>query len=212
MPQALSGQEGLSWIHCDVREAADVEAAIAYAARGPIDALVYSVGIQQYGTAVECTPEEWDTVQAVNVRGAFLAGHFAVPHMPKGSAIVHVSSVQGVACQQNVAAYAASKGALNALTRAMALDHAPAGIRVNAVLPGTVDTPMVRSSAELFRADRSTDAIVADWGRMHPLGRVADAVEAARVIAFLLSSEASFITGAMVSVDGGLLAQLSVKL
>jgi NAD(P)-dependent dehydrogenase (short-subunit alcohol dehydrogenase family) len=211
-PDVLREQDRLSWVRCDVREPREVAAAIAKATiAGPIDAVVYSAGIQRYGTVVDCTLEEWDMVQAVNARGAFLAAHFAVPHMPRGSAIVHVSSVQGTACQQGVAAYAASKGALDALTRAMALDHAGAGIRVNAVLPGTVDTPMVRSSAELFRGDKTTDAVVAEWGRLHPLGRVAKPVEVARVIAFLLSVEASFITGAMITVDGGLLAQLSVR-
>jgi NAD(P)-dependent dehydrogenase (short-subunit alcohol dehydrogenase family) len=212
-PDALREQERLSWIHCDVCEPSEVSSAIAKAMdAGPIDAMVYTAGIQRYGTVIDCTPEEWDTVQAVNVRGAFLAGHFAVPHMRRGGSIVHVSSVQGLACQQKVAAYAASKGALDALTRAMALDHAEAGIRVNAVLPGTVDTPMVRSAAEMFRGSKTTDAVVADWGRLHPLGRVAEPVEVARAIAFLLSAEASFITGAMLTVDGGLLAQLSVKL
>jgi NAD(P)-dependent dehydrogenase (short-subunit alcohol dehydrogenase family) len=212
-PPALAELHGLTWTHCDVREPRDVEAAIAHATiTGLIDAMVYSAGIQRYGTVVDCTPEEWDTVHAVNVRGAFLAAHFAIPHMPKGASIVHVSSVQGTACQQGVAAYAASKGALDTLTKAMALDHAAAGIRVNAVLPGTVDTPMVRSSAELFRGEKTADAVVAEWGRLHPLGRVAQPVEVARVIAFLLSAEASFVTGALISVDGGLLAQLSVRL
>jgi NAD(P)-dependent dehydrogenase (short-subunit alcohol dehydrogenase family) len=158
--------------------------------------MVYSAGIQRYGTVVDCTPEEWDTVHAVNVRGAFLAAHFAIPHMPKGASIVHVSSVQGTACQQGVAAYAASKGALDTLTKAMALDHAA----------------MVRSSAELFRGEKTADAVVTEWGRLHPLGRVAQPIEVARVIAFLLSAEASFVTGALISVDGGLLAQLSVRL
>jgi NAD(P)-dependent dehydrogenase (short-subunit alcohol dehydrogenase family) len=119
----------------------------------PIDWLVYSAGIQRYGSVVETSEKVWDEVQSVNVRGAFLACHFAIPQMRAGGAIVLVSSVQGVAVQQGVAAYAASKGALNTLTHSMALDHAAAGIRVNAVLPGTVDTPMVRASAEKFRVD-----------------------------------------------------------
>lgn len=212
-PPVLAGQPGLEWIHCDVREPCEVDAVITEAATtGPIDAMIYSAGIQRYGTVVDCKPEEWDAVHAINVRGAFLAAHFAVPHMPRGGSIVHVSSVQSIACQQGVAAYAASKGALNMLTKAMALDHAAAGIRVNAVLPGTVDTPMVRSSAELFRGEKTADAVVTEWGSVHPLGRVAEPLEVARVIVFLLSAEASFVTGAMISVDGGLLAQLSVKL
>ncbi|HEX4156139.1 MAG TPA: SDR family oxidoreductase [Acidobacteriaceae bacterium] len=212
-PPHLQDVCGPSWVHCDVSNAAEVELAIKSITReAPIDWLVYSAGIQRYGSAVECTVEEWDLVQTINARGAFLAAHFTLPHMRSGGAIVNVSSVQAVACQYGVAAYAASKGTLDALTRALALDHASAGIRVNAVLPGTVDTPMVRSSAELFRGDKTTEAVVSEWGRLHPLGRVAQPLEVAQAIAFLLSDQASFITGATLAVDGGLLAQLSVRL
>jgi NAD(P)-dependent dehydrogenase (short-subunit alcohol dehydrogenase family) len=212
-PESFHTSPQLSWVHCDVASPSDVAAAVDLAARSaPIDWLVYSAGIQRYGTAVECTIEEWDLVQSVNARGAFLAAHFALPHMQRGSAIVNISSVQAISCQQNVTAYAASKGTLDSLTRALALDHALAGIRVNAVLPGTVDTPMVRSSAELFRGDKTSATLVAEWGRLHPLGRVAQPIEVAQAIAFLLSDEASFITGTTLAVDGGLLAQLSVRL
>jgi NAD(P)-dependent dehydrogenase (short-subunit alcohol dehydrogenase family) len=204
---------GIPWIDTDVTSPEAVAAAIAHAtADGPLDWLVYSAGIQRYGTVVETTLAEWDLVQAVNVRGAYLAAHYAIPHMPPGSAIVHVSSVQSLSCQMGVAAYVASKGTTDALTRAMALDHAAANIRVNAVLPGTVDTPMVRASANLLRGDKTTDQLVAEWGRMHPLLRVAKPREIAQAIAFLLSDEASFITGVSLPVDGGLLTQLSVKL
>jgi NAD(P)-dependent dehydrogenase (short-subunit alcohol dehydrogenase family) len=177
-----------------------------------LDWLVYSAGIQRYGTADEVSIEQWDLVQSVNARGAFVAAHFVVPKMTRGGAIVHVSSVQGVACQTSVPAYAASKGTLDTLTKAMAIDFAARGIRVNAVLPGTVDTPMVRAAAEMFSEGRSSDAVVARWGGTHPLGRVAQPREIAQAIAFLLSEEASFVTGALLPVDGGLLAQLAVKL
>jgi NAD(P)-dependent dehydrogenase (short-subunit alcohol dehydrogenase family) len=132
--------------------------------------------------------------------------------MRNGGAIVLVSSVQALACQTGVAAYAASKGTLEALTRAMAVDHAKDNIRVNAVLPGTVDTPMVRSSAEMFRGNGSPERVLEQWGDSYPIARIAKPCEVATVISFLLSDEASFITGASYRVDGGLMAQLPVRL
>jgi NAD(P)-dependent dehydrogenase (short-subunit alcohol dehydrogenase family) len=201
------------WISCDVRNPDEVTDAVAQAASTKeLHWLVYSAGIQRYGSVVQTTVEEYDLVQAVNARGAFLAARAAIPHMRHGGAIVNVSSVQGTACQQDVAAYAASKGSMDALTRAMAIDHASENIRVNAVLPGTVDTPMVRASAETMRGSSTVDEVVERWGQFHPLKRVAQPVEIAQVIAFLLSDEASFITGASFTVDGGLLAQLSVRI
>ncbi len=163
---------------------------------------------------VDTSEEVWERTFAVNLKGAYLAAKHAIPRMALrgGGAIVNVSSVQGLACQTGVAAYAASKGALNALTRAMALDHASDGIRVNAVCPGSVDTPMLRHSAELFKGAASAEATLADWGRMHPLGRIASAAEVAEVILFLLGERASFMTGALVQVDGGLLAGIGVRL
>jgi NAD(P)-dependent dehydrogenase (short-subunit alcohol dehydrogenase family) len=179
-----------------------------------LDYLVYSAGIQTYGTVVDTPEEVFERTLAVNLKGAYLVAKHAIPRMIErgGGAIVNVSSVQGLACQSNVAAYAASKGALNALTRAMALDHARERIRVNAVCPGSVDTPMLRHSAELFKGAAPLEATLADWGRMHPLGRIASSAEVAEVIVFLLSERASFMTGAEVRVDGGLLAGIGVRL
>jgi NAD(P)-dependent dehydrogenase (short-subunit alcohol dehydrogenase family) len=122
--------------------------------------------------------------------------------------VLVVSSVQAIASQTGVAAYTASKGAINALTRAMALDHAEENIRVNAVCPGSVDTPMLRWAADLFKGENTVE----DWGRMHPLGRVARPEEVAEVICFLAGPKASFVTGAEYMVDGGLLAALGVRL
>jgi NAD(P)-dependent dehydrogenase (short-subunit alcohol dehydrogenase family) len=120
--------------------------------------------------------------------------------------------VQGRGAQRSVVAYAASKGGSLALTRAMAVDHAAEGIRVNAVLPGSVDTPMLRWAADRFRGERTADDLVREWGRSHPIGRVATPAEVAEVIAFLASDRASFVTGAEYVVDGGLLAGLAVTL
>lgn len=205
--------EPVQCIACDVRDPDQVSEAVQKAVgRMPLDWLVYSAGIQHYGSVVSTPIEEYDLVQQINARGAFLACRAAIPQMRRGGAIVLVSSVQALACQQDVAAYAASKGTLEALTRAMAVDHAKDNIRVNAVLPGTVDTPMVRSSAERFGGARGIEQTLQRWGDSHPMGRVASASEIANVIAFLLSDEASFMTGGSYRVDGGLLAQLAVRL
>jgi len=212
-PPSDSSGDIPEWVRCDVRNPNEVETTVKHiAGTEGLHWLVYSAGIQRYGTVVETLVEEYDLVQSINARGAFLAAKFAIPHMRNGGAIVNVSSVQGSACQNGVAAYAASKGAMDALTRAMALDHAAQNIRINAVLPGTIDTQMVRASAEMVRGSGTTEDVLQDWGRLHPLGRVGQPEEVAKVIAFLLSDEASFATGGTYRVDGGLLAQLSVRL
>jgi NAD(P)-dependent dehydrogenase (short-subunit alcohol dehydrogenase family) len=181
---------------------------------GGVDILVNSAGIQRYGTVVETDEAAWDEVLDVNLKGIYLASKHAIPEMRRrgGGAIVNLSSVQAFASQQGVAAYTASKGGINALTRAMALDHAEDNIRVNAVCPASVDTPMLRWSADLFKGDKSIEETVEDWGRMHPVGRVARPEEVAEVIVFLASPRASFVTGGDYKVDGGLLAALGVAL
>ncbi|MEU4605370.1 SDR family oxidoreductase [Kribbella sp. NPDC023972] len=177
-----------------------------------VDALVCAAGIQRYGTVVDTPASVYDEVMAVNVGGVFFACQAFVPLIPRGGSVVVVASVQAYAAQKSVAAYAMGKGALLSLVRAMAVDHAPDGIRVNAVCPGSVDTPMLRTSAAQFGAGRPTDEVVAEWGRSHPLGRVATPGEVAEVIHFLASPAAAFVTGADVKVDGGLTAGLAVVL
>jgi NAD(P)-dependent dehydrogenase (short-subunit alcohol dehydrogenase family) len=181
---------------------------------GGVDVLVNSVGIQRYGSVVETEEEVWDEVLGVNLKGIYLASRYAIPKMRErgGGAIVNLSSVQAFASQKGVAAYTASKGAINALTRAMALDHAEENIRVNAVCPASVDTPMLRWSADLFKGEKSIEETVKEWGKMHPVGRVARPEEVAEVIAFLASERASFVTGGEYKVDGGMLAALGVTL
>ncbi|MFG1617331.1 SDR family NAD(P)-dependent oxidoreductase [Nonomuraea wenchangensis] len=176
---------------------------------GGLDVVVTCAGVQRYGT-VEDTPEEvWDEVLDINLKGVYLTCKAAVPRLRErgGGSIVLMSSVQAFSSQAQVAAYTASKAAINGLTRAMALDHAADGIRVNVVCPGSVDTPMLRWAADLWRGELSQEEQVRQWGRAHPLGRVGRAEEVAELVAFLAGPRSSFITGAEHRVDGGLLAQ-----
>jgi NAD(P)-dependent dehydrogenase (short-subunit alcohol dehydrogenase family) len=202
----------------DVRDAGSVADAVQAAvdAFGALDTLVTCAGIQAYGTAADTDEQTWDEVFAVNVKGVFLAARAALPHLRRSTrgAIVIVSSVQALATQAGVAAYSASKGALNALARSMAIDEAAYGVRVNAVCPGSVDTPMLRRSATLFSdgSEAGMRQTMHGWGRSHPLGRVAQASEVAEVVSFLASPRSSFVTGEDVRVDGGLLAGLAVSL
>ncbi|HLV97342.1 MAG TPA: glucose 1-dehydrogenase [Ktedonobacterales bacterium] len=210
--------EGLTVSGCvaDVMSSTQVEALIEFAVAtyGGLDILVNSAGIQRYGTVVDTPEELWDEVLNTNLKGVYLTAKYAVPQMRKrgGGAIVNVSSVQAFASQKMVAAYTASKGGINALTRAMALDHAAEHIRVNVVCPASIDTPMLRWAADRFREDMTNDQRVHAWGTMHPLGRVGTAEEVAELIAFLASSRAAFITGAEYKIDGGMLAALGVAL
>jgi NAD(P)-dependent dehydrogenase (short-subunit alcohol dehydrogenase family) len=180
--------------------------------RGGVGALVNSAGIQRYGTVETTSWQTWDEVFAVNVRSMFLLAKHAVPLMRRngGGVIVNVSSGQAVASQRNVVAYTASKGAISAMTRAMAVDHAAEGIRVNTIVPGSVDTPMLRASARAIAPD-DTDRVIGEWGSEHPIGRVGQPAEIADACVFLASPLASYVTGAELRVDGGLLAGVALR-
>lgn len=186
-----------------------VEAAVQEAAEafGGINAVVANAGIQRYGTALTTSDDEWEEVIHVNLKGAWNVARATLPFMQAagGGAVVNVSSVQALATQPHVMAYTVSKHGLIGLTRSMAIDFAPQKIRVNAVCPGSVDTPMLRWAASL---DPDPQSVIDTCNRMHPLGRIAAPREIAEVIAFLLHDSSSFVTGAVWTVDGGLLAQL----
>ena len=191
---------------CDVASAASLESAIqaVVVRHGALHVLVHSAGIQRYGNVVSTTMEAWRETFAVHVDGCFHAARFALPHIVAagGGSIVIVGSVQCVTSVAGSAAYVAAKHALAGLTRSIALDFAKSNVRANCVMPGAVDTPMLRWSAGLA-AD--PEEVLAGCARAHPLGRIAQPIEIARPIAFLASDWASFITGAMLAVDGGML-------
>lgn len=200
----------------DVRNGADMEraAAEAVARHGGIDILACCAGIQRYGTVVDTPENVWDDVLDINLKGIFLASKYAIPEMRKrgGGAIVAISSVQSYASQAGVAAYTASKGAINALVRAMSLDHAAENITVNTVCPASIDTPMLRWAADLYKGEMSQDDMIAQWGKGHPIGRVGKPEEVAELVAFLASDKARFITGADFKIDGGTMAKLGIVL
>lgn len=181
---------------------------------GHISYLVNSAGIQTYGRAEDTSEELWDKTLGVNVKAMYLTAKYAIPFMRKagGGSIVNISSVQALSNQTNVLAYATSKGAVNALTRSIAVDYAPEQIRCNAVLPGCVDTPMIRATAESFAGERSADEFLHEWGLTHPIGRMATIHEIGELVGFLCSEKSSFITGASYVIDGAMTAQLPNKL
>ena len=213
--RAAGGTATGSWGPID-DPATSVEAVdAALRAYGRLDHLVTAAGIQRYGDAVSTSVETWDEVFGVNVRGVFLAAHAALPHIrERGGTVTIISSVQATATQQSVVAYTASKGALNSLTRAMAVDEAPYGVRVNSIAPGSVDTPMLRTSAAQWSdgSPAGVEKTIANWGTMHALGRVAQPEEIGQAASFLASDAASFITGSELRVDGGLLARIAAAL
>jgi NAD(P)-dependent dehydrogenase (short-subunit alcohol dehydrogenase family) len=197
---------------CDVRDDGACRDAVIGASErfGGLDVVVCSAGVIRYGRVDELSEDDWDFQIDTNLRGVFLVARHAVPLLRErgGGAIVNVASTQAFASQELVPAYAASKGAVVALTRTMALDHVRDGIRVNAVGPGSVDTAMLHYAADHFSPDDPESAIDG-WGASHPIGRVITPAEVARVIAFLASDAASAVTGATYLVDGGATAKLS---
>jgi NAD(P)-dependent dehydrogenase (short-subunit alcohol dehydrogenase family) len=180
---------------------------------GGISILVNAAAIHPFGNVVELDFETWNRCMAVNVGGIYLLAHYVIPEMKRsgGGCIINLSSVQGYACQPRVAAYVASKGAVHSLTRALALDHAVDGIRVNSISPGSVRTPMLSYAASYLYPDLPEDEVIGRFGAAHPLGRVAEAEEIAEMAAFLASERAAFCTGSDFVVDGGLLAALGAR-
>jgi NAD(P)-dependent dehydrogenase (short-subunit alcohol dehydrogenase family) len=180
-----------------------------------LEALINNAAVQVAKPIVETSVEEWDSVMASNLRSVFLFVKHAHPLMKAagGGAIVNVSSVHAIQTSANIAAYAASKGGLLALTRAMAIEFAPDNIRVNAILPGAVDTPMLRAGLGRGHAGHGDmQERLDNLARKTVNGRVGQPAEIASAIYFLAdNAQSSFMTGQALIVDGGATARLSTE-
>ncbi len=207
--QAVADEINLShgravFIRCDVTRAEDCQRAVQTTLEqlGGLDILFNNAGTVRRADVVGTTEQEWDHVMAVNVKSAFLMSKYAVPVMSRqgGGSIINNGSGWGVRGGRNAVSYCASKGAIVNMTRAMAIDHGAQNIRVNCICPGDTDTPMLREEArQLSQAESEFMAEAA----VRPLRRYAQPAEIAEAVLYLASDKASYITGAIMAVDGG---------
>jgi len=172
-------------------------------AYGRIDILFNGAGILYYGTVLETDEQAWNRVISINLTGTYLTCRAVLPHMIRqgGGSIINVASTVGAhdACA-NAVAYVTSKGGVTLFTKAVAIDHAKEGIRVNALVPGATDTPMIRKAIK----PEALEALAAS----HPIGRLGRPDELAKAVLFLASDDASFVTGSAMYVDGGQTAKI----
>lgn len=196
--------EGITYVRCDLADKSAIDAAVEQCAgHGRIDVLANVAGIVQFGRFEHVSEDEWDRVHAVDLKGPFFVIQAALPLLRacQGN-VVNVSSVAGNVAQPYATAYAAAKGGLTQLTKALALELSPEGIRVNAICPGTVDTPIVSHVAEIMPAD--LDPRVADRLMMMLPGPAITPAEIGSAIVYLASPEARMMTGAVLAFDGGM--------
>jgi NAD(P)-dependent dehydrogenase (short-subunit alcohol dehydrogenase family) len=204
----LAPRHAVAFQPADVAAEADVEAFVALAVErfGPPSILVNNAGVNANFDATEMTEEQWDRFFGIDLKAAWLGAKHVLPHMKaaRRGAIVNVSSLHGFATLEGFFPYAAAKSGLLGLTRSLALDYGPHGIRVNCVAPGFVRTRLVQESID---RNEDRDAAERAMTRGVALGRIGTPEEIAQVVRFLASDEASYVTGASLLVDGGLTAR-----
>jgi len=199
-----TGGEAIA-LAADISQPAQVNSALEQlnARFGAVNVLVNNAAVMPAGAIHETSLDDFDRCVAVNLRGTVLVSRGVIPGMlalGEGS-IIHIASVTGLLGLPGIAAYSMTKGALIALTRAMSTDYAARGIRTNSIAPGTIDSPMLH---DFLAAQSDPDSLRQEFDGMHPIGRVGTIAEVANVCLFLASDEASFVTGANYTVDGGL--------
>ena len=188
----------------DVSNEADVKAAVeqTVAKFGTVDILVNNAGIDVSGVVTDLSTKDWDRVLAVNLKGAFLFSKYVIPHMRgRSGTIVNISSVHALVSNEGYAAYDASKAGMLAMTRTLALDHGRDGIRVNAICPGYISTPM---TDEWFKEQPDPEATLKEVLSFHPLGRIGTTRDVAEAALFLASDASSFVSGTYLVVDGAM--------
>ena len=201
--------QGAAWLQTDVADPAQADALVAAAVErfGSLDVVVNNAGVQVEKTIADTTDEDFDLVVGVNVRGVFNMCRAAVrqmPDQPSGGVIINIASIAATHADAGMAVYSASKGAVEALTRAIAIDHGHEGIRCVAVSPGWISTALADAA---FEMQPDPEAARIEALRRHPVGRLGTPADVAEAVAWLASPMAGFVSGSVLTVDGGLTAQ-----
>lgn len=199
-----------AFVQADLTKANDVERAVARAIEvyGGVNVLHNNAGLFRFGTVVEATEEQWDQIVAINLKSVFLMSKYVLPHMiaARKGVIINTASIGGMVGVENGSAYAAAKGGVIQLTRSMALDYGPVGIRVNCICPGSTDTPMLQGIWKEEHPAGVPDNIRQQYADGRPLRRIATPDDIANAALYLASDESRFVTGSSLVVDGGVTA------
>jgi NAD(P)-dependent dehydrogenase (short-subunit alcohol dehydrogenase family) len=206
--QSLAPRGSIEVTQANVTVAAEVESLIAFAEErfGRLDILVNNAGVIRVGQIPDTSEADWDEIMLTNLKGTFLGLKYGIPAMKRagGGSIINVSSIAGVVGQATLAAYSASKGGISMLTKATAMDHVRDRIRINALCPGLIETPMTQPYIEHAGSKDALLEMMGSW--MHPMG-MGNVDQIAAGALFLASDEASYVTGSLMIIDGGYTAQ-----